>query len=148
MNIHQLRHYSATELITAGVDIRTVAGRLGHGGGGSTTLRAYTAWVAESDQRAMKAAAVRMPAPPVSEAGGPALSATTPPAPDSPYLRIAADLRGAIVCGALCQGDALPTVEDLRRSYGVSTGTANRAVALLKADGLVTASRGRRPLVC
>jgi len=39
MNIHQLRHYSATELITSGVDIRTVAGRLGHGGGGATTLR-------------------------------------------------------------------------------------------------------------
>jgi integrase len=33
MNIHQLRHYSATELIAAGTDTRTVAGRLGHGGG-------------------------------------------------------------------------------------------------------------------
>jgi len=32
MHIHQLRHYSATELIAAGVDVRTVAGRLGHGG--------------------------------------------------------------------------------------------------------------------
>lgn len=38
MNIHQLRHYSATELIAGGVDVRTVAGRLGHGGGGATTL--------------------------------------------------------------------------------------------------------------
>ena len=36
-NIHELRHNSATEPISAGVDIRTVAGRLGHGGGGSTT---------------------------------------------------------------------------------------------------------------
>ena len=26
MNLHQLRHYSATELIAAGVDVRTVAG--------------------------------------------------------------------------------------------------------------------------
>lgn len=33
MHIHQLKHYSATELIAAGVDIRTVAGRLGHGDG-------------------------------------------------------------------------------------------------------------------
>lgn len=49
MNIHQLRHYFATELIAAGVDVRTVTGRLGHGGGGSTTLRAYTAWVSEAD---------------------------------------------------------------------------------------------------
>jgi integrase len=39
VSIHQVRHYSATELIAAGVDIRTVAGRLGHGGGGATTLR-------------------------------------------------------------------------------------------------------------
>jgi site-specific recombinase XerD len=42
MHIHQLRHYSATELIAAGVDIRTVAGRLGHSGGGTTTLRVYS----------------------------------------------------------------------------------------------------------
>jgi len=33
--IHKLRHYSATELISVGVDVRTVAGRLGHGGGGT-----------------------------------------------------------------------------------------------------------------
>ncbi|WP_202865732.1 site-specific integrase [Kribbella turkmenica] len=34
--LHKLCHCSATELIAAGVDIRTVAGRLGHGGGGTT----------------------------------------------------------------------------------------------------------------
>jgi integrase len=50
--LHKLRHYSATELIAAGVDIRTIAGRLGHGGGGTTTLRVYAAWVSEADQRA------------------------------------------------------------------------------------------------
>jgi hypothetical protein len=33
-HLHALRHYSVTELLTAGVDLRTVAGRLGHGGGG------------------------------------------------------------------------------------------------------------------
>src|SRR5262249_2388098 len=32
-------HYSATELVAAGVDVRTVAGRLGQSGGGTTTLR-------------------------------------------------------------------------------------------------------------
>jgi len=31
--LHSLRHYSATELIAAGTDVRTVAGRLGHGSG-------------------------------------------------------------------------------------------------------------------
>jgi integrase len=51
-NIHELRHYSATELISAGVDVRAVAGRLGHDGGGTTTLRTYGARVSEADQRA------------------------------------------------------------------------------------------------
>ena len=62
-HLHQLRHYSATELISAGVDIRTVAGRLGHGGGGTTTLRVYAAWVPESDKRAAALLAGRMPRP-------------------------------------------------------------------------------------
>jgi integrase len=62
--LHKLRHYSATELIAAGVDPRTVAGRLGHGGGGSTTLRVYAAWISEADQRAATTLAGRMPARP------------------------------------------------------------------------------------
>ena len=60
-HIHALRHYSATELLTAGVDLRTVAGRLGHGGGGATTLRVYAAWVAASDRKAAEILASRMP---------------------------------------------------------------------------------------
>jgi integrase len=61
--LHKLRHYSATELIAAGVDVRTVAGRLGHGGGGTTTLKVYAAWVSEVDQRAATALANRLPRP-------------------------------------------------------------------------------------
>lgn len=57
--LHKLRHYSATELIRAGVDVRTIAGRLGHGGGGATTLRVYTAWLSEADQRAAPALAAQ-----------------------------------------------------------------------------------------
>ncbi len=63
-HLHSLRHYSATELIAAGVDVRTVAGRLGHAGGGATTLRVYAAWRSESDQRAAGMLAGRMPALP------------------------------------------------------------------------------------
>lgn len=63
---HKLRHYSATELIAAGVDIRTVAGRLGHAGGGTTTLKVYAAWVSEADQRASSALLNRMPKRPAA----------------------------------------------------------------------------------
>lgn len=52
--LHKLRHYSATELLRAGVDVRTIAGRLGHDGGGATTLRVYAVWSSEADQRAAR----------------------------------------------------------------------------------------------
>ena len=150
MNVHQLRHYSATELISAGVDVRTVAGRLGHGGGGTTTLRAYAAWVAEADQRAPGTLDGHMPALPVDldEVGritdGPAVDAARA---RSPYQRIAADLRAAIACGALRFGDHLPTVKELADRYGVAIGTAHRAIAELHKSGLVSVSRGRRASV-
>jgi len=62
-HLHALRHYSATELLTAGIDLRTVTGRLGHGGGGATTLRVYAAWVCESYRRAAKVLGGRMQRP-------------------------------------------------------------------------------------
>ena len=58
--LKELRHYSATELLTAGVDLRTVAGRLGHGDG-TTTLRHYAAWVAAADQTAASTIGNRLP---------------------------------------------------------------------------------------
>ncbi len=58
--LKELRHYSATELLTAGVDLRTVAGRLGHGDG-TTTLRHYAAWVGSADQTAARTIGARMP---------------------------------------------------------------------------------------
>jgi integrase len=147
MNIHQLRHYSATELITAGVDVTTVGGRLGHGGGGSTTLRFYSAWLSEADQRAATTLSARMPALPIAldESGVPRSSA--PVAEDTRYQRIAADLRGAIACGAIKPGDKLPNLAELANRYGVATNTAQRAVALLKSEGWVTVARGRSAIV-
>jgi integrase len=61
-HLHALRHYSATERLTAGVDLRTVAGRLGHGDG-TTTLRHYAAWVAAADQQAASVVSSRLPRP-------------------------------------------------------------------------------------
>ena len=54
MRLHDLRHYVATRLLTAGVDVRTVAGRLGHRNP-STTLNVYSHFVPESDQKAADA---------------------------------------------------------------------------------------------
>lgn len=41
VRLHDLRHYVATRLLTAGVDVRTVAGRLGHRNA-ATTLNVYS----------------------------------------------------------------------------------------------------------
>lgn len=41
VRLHDLRHFVATNLLTSGVDLATVAGVLGHGGGGKTTLAIY-----------------------------------------------------------------------------------------------------------
>lgn len=68
-HLHELRHYSATELLTAGVDLRTVAGRLGHGGGGATTLRVYAAFVGEADRRAAEILGSRMKRPKPGNSG-------------------------------------------------------------------------------
>jgi integrase len=51
VNLHHLRHFSATQLIAAGVDVRTVAGRHGHVDP-SVTLKVYAAFVKAADQRA------------------------------------------------------------------------------------------------
>lgn len=51
VRFHDLRHFSATQLIGAGVDVRTVAHRLGHADP-STTLRVYSHALAERDREA------------------------------------------------------------------------------------------------
>lgn len=151
MHIHQLRHFSATELIAAGVDVRTVAGRLGHSGGGTTTLRVYSAWVAEADQRAAETLSARLPLlvdPDEADAGERlALPLGNPLREQAPYERIASDLRGAIQCGALEVGAPLPTTKEISIRYHVAASTAHRAIAALHDEGLVDVRRGRRASV-
>jgi integrase len=149
--LKSLRHYSATELVSGGIDVRTVAGRLGHGGGGATTLRVYTAWTSEADQRASRTVSGRMPVRPAHGAQpGPDESPGTfgrPADDNSPYRKIAADLRGAIESGILQPGDPLSTEKALADRYGVAVSTAHRAVSELVIRGLATASRGKRAVV-
>lgn len=54
IRLHDLRHYVATRLLSAGIDVRTVAGRLGHRNA-STTLNVYAHFVPGSDRAAAKA---------------------------------------------------------------------------------------------
>jgi integrase len=48
--LQDLRHFVATTLLTSGVDVSTVAGRLGHGSGGKTTLPIYSHFLRAPDQ--------------------------------------------------------------------------------------------------
>lgn len=137
-SIHKLRHYSATELISGGVDVRTVAGRLGHGGGGSTTLRVYTAWVSESDQRASSTLFSRMPPRPET---------TSRVRPDSepvhPYEVLAHALAEEIEIGDWPVGELLPSLPRLAEQRGVSVSTVQRAVKLLATWAYVHVVTGR-----
>jgi integrase len=134
--LHALRHYSATELLAAGVDLRTVSGRLGHSNG-ATTLKAYAAWVEAADHGAAEKMATIMPK----------ARPTPKPRPRGPYESIAADLRGDIESGRLKPGDQLPTIVQLAAQYTVAAGTAHRAVAALSTEGLIQVTRGRRAIV-
>jgi integrase len=51
VRLHDVRHYVATRLLTAGIDVRTVAGRLGHRNA-ATTLNVYSHFVPEADRQA------------------------------------------------------------------------------------------------
>jgi integrase len=51
VSLHDLRHFTATQLIGAGVDVRTVAGRLGHSDP-SVTLRVYSHALEDRDRAA------------------------------------------------------------------------------------------------
>jgi transposase InsO family protein len=77
----------------------------------------------------------------------PTMSAKAPTGPTDPWRQIVADLRGAVLCGALKSGDQLPSVTQLANRYKVAASAAHRAVAELAASGLVTVSRGKRAIV-
>ncbi|MGH3684818.1 MAG: GntR family transcriptional regulator, partial [Pseudonocardiaceae bacterium] len=67
--------------------------------------------------------------------------------PQSPYEKIAAELRRSILSGDLVYGDLAPTEKQLAAEHQVAIGTAHRAMELLKTWGFITSSRGRRATV-
>lgn len=63
------------------------------------------------------------------------------PVPDDrdampPYQRIAADLRARIESGDLAPGDMVPSLTRISQEYEVSKGTAVKALAVLREEGL------------
>lgn len=70
LNIKALRHYTASQLLAGGIDLRNTAARLGHGSGGATTLRHYADPVSEVDRRAA-AYLAQLTAPAASGEGPP-----------------------------------------------------------------------------
>lgn len=52
IDIKGIRHYTASQMLAAGFDLGNTAARLGHSGGGATTLKHYADPVSEVDRRA------------------------------------------------------------------------------------------------
>ncbi len=63
-----------------------------------------------------------------------------PAAPDWPREQVAAKLRERIAAGEL--GPRLPSQEELAEQFGVAPKTIQKALDILKAEGLVYARRG------
>jgi len=61
--LHDLRHYMVTQLIAGGVDVRTVAGRAGHGSGGHMTLATYAHFQQAQDRQAAELMEGLLPLP-------------------------------------------------------------------------------------
>jgi integrase len=52
LDIKRIRHYTASQMLAEGFDLGNTAARLGHSGGGATTLKHYADPVSEVDRRA------------------------------------------------------------------------------------------------
>jgi GntR family transcriptional regulator len=64
-----------------------------------------------------------------------------------PYRRIVAELRASILDGRLAPGDRLGSEWELAEAFATSRPTVRRAVAVLKAEGLVISCQGKGTFV-
>jgi GntR family transcriptional regulator len=65
----------------------------------------------------------------------------------SQFRQIADLIRSAIEAGEYAAGSALPSESDLAERYGVTRPTVNRALGILRNEGLVRVERGRGTIV-
>jgi hypothetical protein len=160
--LKNLRHFNATPLLAAGVDLRTTAGRLGHSDGGATTLRVYASRTQAADRQAAEQFAGRMAALRRKEAaeGAPAVGVRGAVSGVRPLARpqlpvdevlpvgqpaktlrdVAAGLRDAIEASRLDTGDLVPAMTEIGDRYSVARSAAQRAVSLLGDEGPIMRS--------
>lgn len=67
--------------------------------------------------------------------------------PQARYRQVAAELRAAIKSGSYPAGSALPSQPELARQYGLNQTSINRAIAILRAEGLIRVEHGRGAFV-
>jgi DNA-binding GntR family transcriptional regulator len=70
-----------------------------------------------------------------------------PLGPTPVYQQLAAILRARIESGELAPNRPIPSETALQQEHGVARGTARRAVALLRDEGLVVTVKGRGTFV-
>lgn len=68
-------------------------------------------------------------------------------APRARYQQVADELRAAIKSGTYAAGAPLPSQPELARRYGLNQTSINRAIAVLRAEGLVRVEHGRGAFV-
>lgn len=71
----------------------------------------------------------------------------TPQSGGAVYAQLAARLREQILTGRLQPGQRLPSETSLQQQFGLARETVRRAVAVLRAEGLVVVRRGHGVLV-
>jgi DNA-binding GntR family transcriptional regulator len=67
--------------------------------------------------------------------------------PLAPYLQVANAIRSEISSGAITPGERLASVTELASRYGVAKMTVQKALGVLRAQGLVMAWQGRGTFV-
>ncbi len=68
-------------------------------------------------------------------------------AEEFPYQRVVDGVRRDIEGGRFPAGEQIPSENDLAEAYGASRNVVRRALAILRAEGLITTGQGRRAIV-
>jgi integrase len=156
--LKNLRHFNATQLLAAGVDLRTTAGRLGHTDGGATTLRVYADWMPAVDRHAASQLSDDLARLGAADGNSSLATRTTSmvrasrpisevlvdrPVGRVTYVDITRSIHAAITAGRLGATDLVPTVTELASWFRVARSTAQRAISTVAASGAIIRTGSR-----